>query len=426
MTDSTAQPLTLVEVFADRAAGHWGDNLIRLARGGASIGCRVTVVAVQGLHPEVRRGLAPTNARLVDHPVGTGAKACLLASRLARRVHRLLRRVRPESALPAQARYLERCLIEASALRTSTAVEGTGQPAVVLTASPALAASVATLSRTSHVRFVHHLSAPEGRVVRALERRCRRAERRTVVVCTNGAIEAGLHQRHPGLQTLVRRFTVADPSMHTEDGERGAARAQLGIDDAEFVVAMPGGWWPYKDLDTVKAAIGRAQRPVTLVVAGNPISPADLEPAARRSGGRVVNLQGWVTEAQLRQIYAASDCALVTRTAGWSEEAATVYDAARYGTPLVVSDHDPALSRTLRDEPWARLFAAGDSESLASTLDALHDLALPRPDREAPDRLGLTNGAARVAELRTIAAELAHGSPGETGTRERVGYSDPR
>lgn len=416
---ATVDAVTLVEVFADRTNGHWGDNLIRLAKGGSFGGCAVTVVAVQGVHEEIRRGLESTGARLVDRPVGGAARSCLWVSRRLNLVQGLIRRAHPGGTLWAQVRYLQRCLVEVAALLTADVVVGRAQPAVILSASPALAATTATLSRSPHVRFVHFLTAPEGRALRALERLCRAGEHQVVVICTNESIERGLLQRHPNLRTLVRRFTVADPGMRVADSERAAARRHLGVDDTEFVVAMPGGWWPNKDVDTVKAAIARMSRPVTLIVSGKPITPTSLEPSARQAGGRILALEGGITETQLRRIYAASDCALVARTPGWNEEVGALYDAARYGVPLVMSDHDPVLSSTLRDEPWARLFPPGDSEALAATLEAVHDTPPPRPDRDAPSRLGLSRGDERTAELAGIATLLLSSENGASRSTDR-------
>ena len=74
------------------------------------------------------------------------------------------------------------------------------------------------------------------------------------MIATNAAIESTTKQRHPDRLTIVRSFTVADPSMYIGEDERRPARHELGIADTEFVVAMVGGWWPYRDMETVKRA----------------------------------------------------------------------------------------------------------------------------------------------------------------------------
>ena len=194
--------------------------------------------------------------------------------------------------------------------------------------------------------------------------------------------------------------------MYIGEEERRPARLELGIADTEFVVAMVGGWWPYRDMKTVKQALELLRRPVTLVVCGIPVRPSELEPAIACGGGRVVNLAGSVAESELRRIYAASDGALVTRTPGWPEEIGTVFDAARYGVPLIVSDHDQDLSHRLRGEPWVWLFRAGDPQDLAGTLDDFAERPPPRPDKAAAARLGLTSATETIAAFCRIAVTL--------------------
>ena len=109
-------------------------------------------------------------------------------------------------------------------------------------------------------------------------------------------IESTTKERHPERTITVRSFSVADPSMYVDEGERRPARRELGIADTEFVLAMVGGWWPYRDIETVKRSLELLRRPVTLVVCGIPVRPSELEPAIARSGGRIVNLAGFGTD----------------------------------------------------------------------------------------------------------------------------------
>lgn len=398
--------ICLIEVYTDRVAGHWGDNLARLCDGATTVGCEATVVGVQGVHPEVRRRLAGTCCRIVDRPHGALARGALAGASLMGMLHRLLRRLAPDSAAPPQARYLQRCLLEVASLRTAHRLSAATP--VILTASPALAATAASLSGCPHVRVVHHVWAEPGRLLQRMERRSlHRVAGRALVVCTNGAVEAGIGRRSPGLPTRIRHFTVADRRMYLGADERAPAREQLAIADHEFVVAMVGGWWPYKDVDTVQRALEAMDRPLTLLLAGNPITPSRMEPAVRPGGGRVVARPGWVSEEELRRIYAAANAVLVMRAAGWDEENGAVYDAVRYGVPVVVSDHSPELCRDLVGEPWARIVPAGDADILAKTLVEVMDAPPPRPDPGAPARLGLSTGSERVAELCRFAAEVS-------------------
>ena len=411
--------VSLIENFANGAAGHWGDNLVRLCNGATAAGYDPIAVAVHGLHPQVRHSLSATGALIVDRPVGLFARASLRASRFLRPLHGLTYRIVPKSDLPARVRYASRCLAEVAALRTATRVAGEDVEAtIILTASQGLAATAAGLSRTPHLRFVHYKGAPEGMCLGALEKVFARSGRSIAVIATNAAIESTTKQRHPDRLISVRSFTVADPNMYIGEEERRPARRELGIVDTEFVVAMVGGWWPYRDMETVKGALELLRRPVTLIVCGIPVRPSELEPAIARGGGKVVNLAGSVAESELRRIYAASDGALVTRTPGWPEEIGTVFDAARYGVPLIVSDHDQDLSHRLTGEPWVRLFRAGDPQDLARMLEGFVERPPPRPDQGAAERLGLTSATEAITAFCRVAATLPRRrsirSPGTT------------
>jgi glycosyltransferase involved in cell wall biosynthesis len=240
-----------------------------------------------------------------------------------------------------------------------------------------------------------------------LEKLFARSEGSIAVVATNAAIESTTKQRHPDRPISVRAFAVADPSMYIGEDERHPARRELGIVDTEFVMAMVGGWWPYRDLETIKSALEQLKRPVTLIVCGIPVRPLELQPALEAGGGRVVNLAGAVPESELRRIYAASDGALVTRTPGWPEEIGTLFDAARYGVPLIVSDHDECLTHRLTDETWVRLFRAGEPQDLARTLEGFAEGPPPRPDQRAAERLGLAPATESIAAFCSIAATLS-------------------
>jgi len=404
--------LCLIELYADRAAGHWGDNLVRLCEGATAAGFDPVAIAVQGIHPEVATALGRIGVRNIDRPSGGAARTLMWLSRRLRPLHSTMLRIAPDTHHPQQVRYWAKCLAEVSALRTVTRTfpDSTGA-VVILTASQTLGATAAAWAGTPHVRYVHDVGVPEGWAVRISEWLMGKGEQMVVVACTTPAVEAGIRARHPGLRTAVRPFTVLDPKMYISSGERAPARRELGIGDEEFVVSMVGGWWAYKDVDVVERALGLVEHPVTLILAGNPIRPAQLEPAARSSGGRIVNLQGGRTEHELRRLYAASDCALVTRVAGFDREAATIHDAARYGVPLIATDHDPTMSRLLSQEDWVRLFPPGDQSALAATLLEVAARPLPRPDRDAAVRLGLSGAEETIATLWDLAQELPGGVP---------------
>jgi hypothetical protein len=396
--------MVLVEVFGDRAAGHYGDNLVRLCRAAAQSGHQVTAVCVQGVHPQIKSALDPGEVEWADRPTGVLARSLLAASKLLGPVHAATRRLAPHGILAPQVRYLAKALTEAAALRTAS--HRGPAPVVVLTASQALTATTAALGGVPHVRLVHDAGVPEGRALRGLERLCRQAGRCVTLVCTTESVRQELLARHDWLDAVTQPFTVDDPAMYLSDDERAPARRALGIAEDEFSVCMVGGWWDYKDLGIVERGLSGAGRPVTLVLVGNPMQPERLEPAVHAGGGRIVARRGSVTEAQLREVYAASDCALVTRVPGFDREASTVYDATRYGVPLVVTDHDPTMHDRLAREPSVRLVGAGDGDALASALRDVANTPLPRPDRELSARLGLMTGEAKVGFYEELSARL--------------------
>jgi hypothetical protein len=105
-------------------------------------------------------------------------------------------------------------------------------------------------------------------------------------------------------------------------------------------------------------------------------------------------------------VYAASDCALVTRIAGFDREASTIYDATRYGIPVVVTDHDPSMHDRLAAEPSIVLTPAGDDEALAKALDDMATNPRPRPDRGTTARLGLLTGEEKIVFYRETSENM--------------------
>ena len=105
MSEVSCPKITLIEVYGDRAAGHWGDNLVRLCEGAVGAGRAVTVISVRGIHPYIRTGLKPTGVQVVDRPVGNIAAACLGGFAKLRPVRSLIVRLAPQSPLDAQVGY---------------------------------------------------------------------------------------------------------------------------------------------------------------------------------------------------------------------------------------------------------------------------------------------------------------------------------
>ncbi len=417
MAAVTPRPrMVLVEVFADRAAGHYGDNLVRLCRAANRSGYDVTAVCVEGVHPQIRQALDGVEVTWRTGPIGVMARLLLQLSRWLRPVHSAAVRLRPRGNIAPRVRYVAKSLTEAASLRTARTEAGT---TVLLSASQALTASTTALSGVSHIRLVHDLGVTEGRVLGGTETLLRRSARRATLVCTTESVRQGLLARHQWLRAVTQPFTVDDPTMYIEEAERSPARQALGITDDEFAVCMVGGWWDYKDIGLVERALRRMTRPLTLILVGNPMRPAELEPAVAATGGRLVVLQGAVTESELRQVYAASDCALVTRVPGFDREASTIYDATRYGVPVVVTDHDASMHDRLAQEPSIILVKADDDEALAAALADVADNPPPRPDRDTTARLGLRTGEAKISFFRELSENMQVPVEDRPGTASR-------
>ncbi|MEU2226429.1 hypothetical protein [Streptomyces sp. NPDC018347] len=86
-------------------------------------------------------------------------------------------------------------------------------------------------------------------------------------------------------------------------------------------------------------------RAATVKNSGVVVRPFSIKRWRDLPGLRVHTVPGPVNEAVLRLVYAAA--ALVPRRPGTGKESGLVMDAARLGVPLIVSDHDPALTARL-------------------------------------------------------------------------------
>lgn len=381
-------PLVLIEPYANRLGGHHQRTLVTLAR--ARPGS--LVIAPHRIARETVAALREAGARLVTEPVGLPAAVLLAASRLVaglstagKRVFRsrcwprLLRR------LPHQITLFARCLTEASALRTARRLEPDADAVVILTASEALHGAAALLGGQPHLRFVHKQVTTEDAAVRLLGRLARRGEQRVIAVYPTQAVGDQFTAAFPDLPAVVRAFAVDDGRRLTA-AERDGGRVAFDIPAQKAVVCLVGGWWPYKDIATVDAALARLKEPLHLVVAGTPLDEPVLERWRALPGLRLHTVPGPVAEGVLRLVYAAADAALVARHAGVGKESGLVMDAARIGVPLIISDHDPALTARLHGHRWALTFPAGDPDGLA---DALHAVIRQPPQQPGPDAPGL-------------------------------------
>lgn len=401
-------PLVLIEPYADRLGGHHQRTLVALAQ--ARPGS--LVIAPRGIARDTVAALREADARLVTSPARYPAGALLAASHLAAglsyaglRAFRSRRRPCFLRRFPHQVTLIARCLAEASALRTARRLEPDAEAVVILSASEGLHGAAALLGGLPHLRFVHEQVTTEDAAARFLGRLARRGERQTVAVCPTQAVGDQLSAAFPGLPMVVRPFAVDDGRRLT-DTERVGGRTAFGIPTGEAAVCLVGGWWPYKDIGIVDAALTRLKRPLHLVVTGTPLDDAVLARWRGLPNVRLHCVPGPVGEAVLRLVYGAVDAALVARRPGIGKESGLVMDAARLGVPLVVSDHDPDLTARLSGRPWALTFTHSTPDAL---VEALHEVIRRPPERpgpEVPRLLGMWSAAGQADFLTRTFASL--------------------
>ncbi|MFE9248706.1 glycosyltransferase [Streptomyces sp. NPDC007088] len=399
-------PLVLIEPYANRLGGHHQRTLVALAQARPSS----LVISPHGIATEAVRALREADARLVTAPVGLAATVLGAVSRLAsglssagQRVFRSRRWPGGLRRVPHQITLIARCLTEASALRSARRLESGADAVVILTASEALHGAAALLGGQPHLRFVHEAVTAEDTVVRLLGRLARRGEQQVVAVYPTQAVGDQFATAFADLPAVVGAFAV-DDGRRLNDAERDGGRAAFDIPLSEAVVCLVGGWWPYKDVTVVDAALDRLKEPLHLVVTGSPLDEAVLERWRSLPDLRVHIVPGPVSDAVLRLVYAAADAALVTRRPGTGKESGLVMDAARLGMPLIVSEHDGALTTRLHGQPWALTFSAGDPDALADALHTVIRQPPPLPGPAAPDLLGMRSAAEQADFLtRTFA-----------------------
>ncbi|MET8556370.1 glycosyltransferase [Streptomyces sp. NPDC004959] len=400
-------PLVLIEPLAHLGGGHHQRTLTALAaaRPGA------VVITPQGI-ADGPGPLLPSGARVATRPVGPAAKTLLAAARAAERLSTVGKRAfrsrrwpLPLRRLPHQITLVARCLTEAGCLRTARRLASQLAAVVILSASEALHGLAALLGGTPHLRFVHELVTTEDSPVRLLGRLARRSEKRVIALYPTTAVRDRLSPFFPHLPGRVRVFAVDDGQPLTA-AERDGARAAFTISSSAVAVCLIGGWWPYKDIATIDAALARLTEPLHVLVCGTPLDDAVLERWHHLPRVRVHTVPGPVGEDVLRLVYAAADAAVVARCPGTGKESGLVMDAVRLGVPLIVSDHDPDLTERLAGQRWARVVPADDPCALAAALDALADGPPERPGLKAPTAVDMPSATEQAAYLIDTCTEL--------------------
>ncbi|MFF8577284.1 hypothetical protein ACF05R_01015 [Streptomyces albidoflavus] len=393
-------PMVLIEPYAHRGGGHHQRTLAALAAARPDS----LIVAPGGLS-EDSAPLVRSGARLATDPTGPAAEILRAAAQAAVRVSAAGRKVFASRRWPQAVRrsphqitLLARCLTEAACLRTARHLAPRASSVVILSASEALHGMAALLGGTPHLRFIHEVVTTEDRMVRWLGRLARAGEKRVIVLYPTTAVRDQVASAFPYLHGEVRAFAV-DDGRPLNDAERDGARSAFTIPTDAKVVCVVGGWWPYKDIATIDTALARLTAPLHVLVCGTPLDDAVLTRWHQLSNVRLHTVPGPVDDEVLRLVYAAADAALVARKPGVGKESGLIMDAARLGVPLIVSAHDPELTARLAGEPWARLFPAGDPDTLAKMLDHLTDGALARPGPSARRALHMNSAAEQAARL---------------------------
>ncbi|MGW6310009.1 hypothetical protein ACWFRQ_03655 [Streptomyces niveus] len=416
-TAHSTGPLVLVEPYAYRLGGHHQHALLALAQARPG----TVVIAPNGIARQTAAALREAEAEVVAGGAGARARVLLRAAGLLARLSWAGQRRFRSSRWPVAVRrsthqftLLARCLVEAAALRTVRRRCPEAAGVVILSASEALHGAAALLGGLGHVRFVHEVVTAEDAPVRLLGRVARRGERRVTVLCPTAAERDRLLARFPQLTCKVRVFAVDDGQRLTE-GERDGGREAFSIPPGEAVVCLVGGWWPHKDITVIDRALARLSAPLHVIVTGHPLDHVVLTRWQNLPNVRLHTEPGPLSEPVLRLVYAAADAALVARHEGVGKESGLVMDTARYGVPLIVSDHDPHLTERLWHQPWVRIFSAGDPASLAKVLEDLVHRPFDLPGPGAPKVLDMWDAAEQAAFLTRTARALSLTSRGKSG-----------
>jgi glycosyltransferase involved in cell wall biosynthesis len=392
-----------IEPYAHERNGHSPANLLALAAAATAEGLQpVVIVLSRSLPPDLHRDLPDAGAMIVNSTGvrGGAARALHLMSRLLRGIVERVNRGGPPTRL-SQVWIFARAFAEAAAVRTARFYRNDGV-IVILTSNDCLLGFSGYLGRHSHIRVVHKVHHRVGVLAQAVERMCSRGRALARVWCPTEAVAHDVRRRYPDVLPTVRTFAVVEPGQRITTDERVAARRRLGLAADDVVAVVVGGWQSHKDPLTALEGLARARIRLVVVVAGCPID-VDRALALQTNSCRVLPIVGPLDRETVREVYAAANFAVVSRVPGTATESGLVMDAAKYGVPLVISDHDPDLVVRLADADWVAVFRAGNPSSVASVVDAVA-CSLQYPGVDAPERLGMLTSVDMVRAFRAVVA----------------------
>jgi glycosyltransferase involved in cell wall biosynthesis len=299
-------------------------------------------------------------------------------------VHQLavLRRSRPDPVGTARRLAADRRELPRLARETQAAL-------VHSNTSVVLGGQAAGLPHVVHVREIYKGAAgPPGRALWPLLRR--RLLRADALLCISRAV--------------AEQFGDADNVSVVHDGlprdhapaDRGAARAALGLDPQDFVVALVGRLSDWKGQDVLARALAEpvlTEIGAVGIVAGDPFpgnerSERELRELSAELGlGERLRLLGFRDD--IGDVLGAADALAVPSTRP-EPLGLVALEGLAAGLPVVASDHG-GVTEVVRDGGTGLLVAPGDAGGLA---DALRRLAV---DAGLAQRLG-TAGAKWVDE----------------------------
>jgi glycosyltransferase involved in cell wall biosynthesis len=173
---------------------------------------------------------------------------------------------------------------------------------------------------------------------------------------------------------------------------RDEVRSELGIADKRVAFLCFGELRADSDIAIlVEAFVQRSDADVALVIAGNAKDQraGDVVAAAAAADSRVVWIEGFVPAERVRELYEATDVAVISRANGGTSGSLIL--ALSLGSPVVVADM-PAYRRLTGDGAAGWLFRRGDVDELRLALEI-----------SAADESGRTE---RADAARRIAASL--------------------